>query len=456
MTPDYIHTRVQAHREFFASQQTKSIVFRKEQLCRLRNAILKYEKPLYEALRTDLNKSEDEAFLTEFSIVLQEIKHHLRHLNRWAKPQRVKSSLSVLPSKSYIIPEPLGVALIIAPWNYPFNLLMCPLVGAISAGCCAILKPSPYTPNTAAVMEKIISETFSQNYISIIQGDRHTNTLLLAERYDLIFFTGSPSLGKIVMEAAAKYLTPCLLELGGKSPCVVDQEANLKIAARRIVWGKTINAGQTCIAPDYLFVHESIKAELFSEMGKAIQEFFGENPAKNPFYPRIVNDKAMERLLSLLQQGDIVFGGEYNRAERYIAPTVIDNVKPYFAIMQEEIFGPILPVMTFIDINTVINYVNAHEKPLAFYYFGDHKKAKNVLAQTTSGGACINDVLMHFANPKLPFGGVGHSGMGRYHFYESFMAFSNRRALLLSFNCFDLKAKYVPFKGLKPLKRFLR
>ena len=258
------------------------------------------------------------------------------------------------------------------------------------------------------------------------------------------------------MEAAAKNLTPCVLELGGKSPCIVDKEANIKIAARRIMWGKTINAGQTCIAPDYLFVHESVKAELFAEMKQAIRDFFGENPETSPFFPRIVNDKAMERLLPLLQQGNIVFGGENNRAERYIAPTVIDNVQPDFAIMQEEIFGPILPVLTFNDINTVIKYVNTHEKPLAFYYFGDHKKAKAVLAQTTSGGACVNDVLMHIANPKLPFGGVGNSGMGQYHHHESFIAFSNRRAVVHSFNWFDLKAKYVPFKGLKPLKRFLK
>ena len=456
MTSANIHTIVQNHHDFFGTQKTKSITFRKEQLRKLRAAILKYEKPLYAAFKADLNKSEDEAFLTEISIVLQEIKHHLRNLDRWAKPKRVGSTLAILPSKSSIITEPLGVALIIAPWNYPFNLLFCPLVGAISAGCCAVLKPSPYTPHTAAVMEQIITETFAPEYISIIQGDRHINTLLLEERYDLLFFTGSPSLGKIVMQAAAKNLTPCILELGGKSPCIVDKEANLKIAARRIMWGKTINAGQTCIAPDYLFVHESVKAELFAEMKQAIRDFFGENPETSPFFPRIVNDKAMERLLPLLQQGDIVFGGENNRSERYIAPTVIDNVQPDFAIMQEEIFGPILPALTFNDINTVINYVNTHEKPLAFYYFGNHKKAKTVLAQTTSGGACVNDVLMHIANPKLPFGGVGNSGMGHYHHHESFLAFSHRRAVVRSFNWFDLKAKYVPFRGLKPLKRFLK
>ena len=264
MTPDYIHACVQGHRDFFATQNTKSVAFRKEQLLRLRAAILKYEKPLYEALQADLHKSEEEAFLTEISIVLQEIKHHLRHIDRWAKAQRVGSTLAILPSESYIITEPLGVALIMAPWNYPFNLLICPLVGAISSGCCAVLKQSPYTPHTAAVMEQMISETFPQNYISVVQGDRHVNALLLAERYDIIFFTGSPSLGKLVMEAAAKNLTPCVLELGGKSPCIVDKEANIKIAARRIMWGKTINAGQTCIAPDYLFVHESVKAELFA------------------------------------------------------------------------------------------------------------------------------------------------------------------------------------------------
>lgn len=457
MIPEKIPLALQAHRDFFATQHTKSIAFRKQQLDALYNAIIKNEKALYKALWTDLHKSESEAFLTEISIVLQEIKHHQKHLKRWTKPTRVPTSLSVFPSSSYIIYEPLGTALIIAPWNYPVNLLMCPLVGAIAAGCCAMLKPSPYTPNVATVMEKIITETFPENYISIVQGDRQVNTLLLSQRFDFIFFTGSPKLGKIVMEAAAKNLTPLLLELGGKSPCIVDEDADLKVAARRIMWGKTINAGQTCIAPDYLFAHKNIKDELLAEMRKALIEFFGENPEQNDFFPRIVNEQAVTRLEKLMKDGDIVVGGKIDRENRYIAPTIIDNVTEDMPVMQEEIFGPILPVMTFTDTKTVVDYVNKHEKPLAFYYFGNTKtKAEALLAQTSSGGACINDVILHFANPHLPFGGVGNSGLGKYHHRENFLAFSNRRSVLKSVTWFDIPVKFPPFKGLNKLKRFLK
>lgn len=456
MGPEQIPAALQAHRTFFAGQQTKSVAFRKQQLQVLYNAIIKYEKPLYEAFWEDLHKSEGETFLTEISIVLQEIKHHSRNLKHWTRPKNVCPTLSVLPSKSQIIYEPLGTALIIAPWNYPFNLLFCPLVGAISAGCCAMLKPSPYTPHVANVMEQIITETFPEQYISIIQGNRQINALLLEQRFDFIFFTGSPKLGKTVMQAAAKTLTPVLLELGGKSPCIVDKEADIKVAAQRIMWGKTINAGQTCIAPDYLFVHESIKTQLLEEMKQVLVKMFGENPEISDYFPRIVNAAAMERLEKLMVDGNIVVGGEINKHQRYIAPTIIDNVKPDMPIMQEEIFGPILPVMTFKDTQTVVEYVNNHEKPLAFYYFGNTKKAKSLLSKTSSGGACINDVLLHFANPNLPFGGVGNSGLGKYHHHENFLAFSNRRSVLKSVKWFDLSVKFPPFKGLDKLKIFLK
>lgn len=443
------------HHTFFATHQTKDVSFRITQLKRFKASILKYEKKIADALWADLHKSPEEAYLTETSIVIGEINNHIAHLKRWTKTRKVLSPLFLFPSKSRIVYEPLGVALIISPWNYPFQLLMNPLVGAISAGCCAMLKTSPYAPHIAAVVEELVTETFPDDYISITHGHRETNQNLLEQRFDLIFFTGSPSLGKIVMKAAAQHLTPVVLELGGKSPCIVDKDAHLEIAARRIMWGKTINAGQTCIAPDYLFVHKDVKKELFQEMERAVRQFFGENPKESGHYPRIVTHDAMKRLRLLMKEGEIVFGGEVDEAERYIAPTVIDKVKSDFPIMQEEIFGPLLPVMTFEKIEEPIHYINQQEKPLAFYYFGKNEQAKAVLRQTSSGGACINDTLMHIANHNVPFGGVGNSGMGKYHGYDSFLSFSNRRAIVNTPTWIDLPVKYVPFKFFNLIKKIL-
>ncbi|HEY5591697.1 MAG TPA: aldehyde dehydrogenase [Paludibacter sp.] len=450
-----IENLIQAHHNYFNSQQTKDLKFRIENLKRFKSAIQKFENKIAEALWKDLHKSKEEAYLTETSIVLQEIDNHLKHLKRWVKSKRVSTPIHLLPSSSKIIYEPLGVSLIIAPWNYPFQLLMNSVVGAISSGCCAILKPSPYTPNVAGVMEELIHETFEGKYISIVQGGRDVNRILLEQRFDIIFFTGSPDLGKIVMKAAANHLTPVVLELGGKSPCIVDATANLDVAAKRIAWGKTINAGQTCIAPDYLFVHSSIKNELLKKIAANMENMFGENAQESPYFPRIVNQNAMQRLQKLLLHGDIVYGGKVDSDDRYISPTIIDEVKPDFPIMQEEIFGPLLPVMTFEKIDTVIEYVNSHEKPLAFYYFGKNKQAKDVLSKTTSGGGCVNDTLMHITNHHLPFGGVGNSGMGRYHGHDSFLAFSNARSIVTTPTWFDLPVKYVPFKYFKWVKKIL-
>ena len=443
------------HREFFATQQTKDVEFRLTQLRKLKKIILENQEKIEQALWKDLHKSPEEAYLTEISIVIGEIDNHISRLKEWAKPQNVSTPIHLLPSSSKVIYEPLGVALIIAPWNYPFQLLINSLVGAISAGCCSVLKPSPDTPTVAKVMESMIVENFDSSYISIVQGARETNTILFSQRFDIIFFTGSPKVGKVVMKAAAEHLTPVVLELGGKSPCIVDADANIDIAAKRIIWGKLINAGQTCIAPDYLFAHHSIKDELLNSMAKHIKEMYGENIKESRFYPRIVNEQAMERLTGLLKEGKIHTGGEFDIKERFIAPTIIDEVHPDFLIMQTEIFGPILPVMTFDKIEEPIEYINKNEKPLAFYYFGKNKKAKEVLAKTTSGGACINDTLMHIANHKLPFGGVGNSGMGKYHGHESFLAFSNKRAIVFSPTWIDLPFKYIPFKYFKIIKKII-
>ncbi|MBN2261313.1 MAG: aldehyde dehydrogenase family protein, partial [Prolixibacteraceae bacterium] len=342
---EIIENIIISQKAFYASGETRNIKFRIENLRKFKAAIKNYEKEITDALHTDLHKSYHEAFLTEISIVTQEIDIHIKHLRRWARPKRVATPLYLWPSKSRIIFEPLGVSLIIAPWNYPFQLLMNPLVGAISAGCCAMLKPSPYTPTVAAVMDKLIKATFPEQYIALAQGDRKVNAFLLEQRFDVIFYTGSPDVGKVVMQAAAKNLTPVILELGGKSPCIVDKSANVDIAAKRIAWGKTINAGQTCIAPDYLFVHKNVKAELLERIAFHITQFFGNSIKESEYYPRIVNEKAMQRLEKLIQHGQIVFGGETDPKERYISPTIIDNIEPDFPIMQEEIFGPILPVM---------------------------------------------------------------------------------------------------------------
>lgn len=442
-------------RAFFASHETKNLAFRLHQLKRLKQAIQQYQSQIEQALWTDLHKSPEEAYLTEISIVTGEIDNHLKKLKKWAKPRKVHTPIHVLPSSSQIIYEPLGVALIVAPWNYPFQLLINSLVGAISAGCCSILKPSPDTPAIARVMEDMIAEFFPPEYISLVQGGRETNTILFSKRFDIIFFTGSPMVGKVVMKAAAEYLTPVVLELGGKSPCIVDADANLEVAARRIAWGKLINAGQTCIAPDYLLVHQSVKEELLSKIVQSIREMYGENPRESRFYPRIVNHRAMDRLTDLLKEGKIYYGGEYDREEKYIAPTILDEVQPGFAIMQQEIFGPILPVISFNQIEEAISYVNQREKPLAFYYFGKNKTAKDVLARTTSGGGCINDTIMHIVNHDLPFGGVGNSGLGNYHGHSSFLAFSNQRGIINTPTWIDLPLKYVPFKYINLIKKIL-
>jgi aldehyde dehydrogenase (NAD+) len=446
---------LKSQKEFFSEHRTKNVDFRLQQLKKLKSAILKYEAKITGALWNDLHKSPEEVYLTEISIVLQEINSHIKHLKKWAKPQRVATPVHLLPSKSRIIYEPLGVALIISPWNYPFQLLMNPLIGAVSAGCCAVLKPSPYTPETARVMEEMIAETFPSNYIGIVQGNREVNKILLEQRFDLIFFTGSPDLAKKVMKAASEHLTPVVLELGGKSPCIIDKEANIDIAAKRVAWGKTVNSGQTCIAPDYLFIHHSVKDLFVEKYKKAVVDMFGNDCKQSRFYPRIVNVKAMERLKKLLLDGNIVFGGEFDENERYMAPTLIDGVKPEYPVMQEEIFGPILPVMTFDDISQVIDYVNSHEKPLAFYYFGNSKKSKDILFKTTSGGGCINDTLMHITNHNLPFGGIGNSGTGKYHGKESFLAFSNKRAIVNSPVWFDMTLKYAPFKHFNKIKKII-
>lgn len=450
---EHIAATVKAQKEFFATHATRDIAFRKQALRRLEAALRKYEKPLAAALWNDLHKSYEEAYLTEIGLVYAEIKKHLQHVHRWARPQRVAPTMSVFPSRSKVLYEPLGTALIIAPWNYPVQLLLSPLVGAISAGCTAVLKPSPYVPHVAQVLEQMVAEAFDEQYVAVVQGDRTVNAALLEQRYDLLFFTGSPALGKIVMTAAAKNLTPVVLELGGKSPCIVDADADLALAARRIAWGKALNAGQTCIAPDYLLLHESVKAPFIEALKRAFVDLLGDNPRESQHYAHIVNDKAFARLRSYLSDGEIVFGGTTDAAERYFAPTILDHVSPDSSVMCEEIFGPIFPIQTFGTLDEAVLFVNAREKPLALYYFG--KNGERVLRHTSSGGACINDTIMHIANDNLPFGGVGQSGMSAYHGVESFRVFSHRRAVVSSPTWIDVPFRYMPYSLFRFVKRLL-
>jgi aldehyde dehydrogenase (NAD+) len=441
--------------KYFATHETKDVAFRLRQLQTLRKGITDRQKDLEAALWADLHKSPQEVFLAEYSIVIQEIDNHIRRLRRWSKPRAVRSPLSILPSRSRIIYEPLGVSLIMAPWNYPFQLLFNPLVGAISAGCCAVLKSSPYVPQTAQVMSEIISACFPKEYIAFTNGNRDVNKALLEQRFDMIFFTGSPLLGKTVMRAAAEHLTPVVLELGGKSPCIIDRYANIEVAARRVAWGKTINAGQTCVAPDYLFVHQAVKDRFVSEYKLAVERMYGVEPKQSPLYPRIVSEAAAERLQSLFHHGKTVYGGDCDLSERYVAPSLIEDADEASPLMQDEIFGPILPLKTFDALQEVVDYVNNRHKPLALYYFGKDRDAKTLLKQVSSGGACINDTLIHLVNHRLPFGGVGNSGMGKYHGRDSFLVFSNARATVWSPAAFDLPFRYPPFKYFNLIKRVL-
>ena len=450
---NYITTTLLSQRAYFRSGTTLPLSFRRQMLRKLSDAMHQYEKPLAEALWIDLHKSYEEAYLTELSIVYGEIRNHLKHLRCWAKPERKSSPLAIMPASSRIVKEPLGNALIIAPWNYPVQLLLNPLVGAISAGCTAMLKPSPYVPHVSAVLTEMIQSTFPAEYIAIVEGNREVNQMLLAERWDMIFFTGSPSLGKMVMAAAAQHLTPVVLELGGKSPCIIDKSADLKVAAKRVAWGKALNAGQTCIAPDYLMIHEEVKDKFLKLLVKEWKHLLTKDPQKAKHFVRIVNDKALERLIGYLKDGNIYHGGKYNREERYLSPTILTDVSPDAPVMQEEIFGPIFPVLTFKEIDEVITFVTNREKPLALYYFGT--QGDKVLRHTSSGGACVNDVIMHIVNHSVPFGGVGNSGMGAYHGKDSFLAFSHRRSVISTPTWVDMPFRYMPYKLFKLIKRLV-
>lgn len=449
---------IENQRKFYEENKTKNLNFRKEQLKRLKKSIIKYEKEILQSLRKDLNKSDFEGYITEISMVLQEIDYTIKNLSKWMKPKKVRTPITQAISKSRIYAEPYGLALIIAPWNYPFQLIMTPLVGAMAAGNCVVLKPSPYSVHTSNIVEKIIKETFNEEYISIFQGDREVNKQLLEERFDYIFFTGGAGMGKVIMQAASKSLTPITLELGGKSPCIVDKTANIDLAAKRIIWGKLINSGQTCVAPDYLLVHSKVKYELIEKMKEYIIQFYGNTPLTSPDYPKIINKKHFNRLIDLMNHEDIIFGGDYNKDRNQIEPTIFDNITWESKIMEEEIFGPFIPILEFEDLDETITGINNKPKPLALYLFTRDKENETKLITNISyGGGCINDTIIHIATPYMPFGGVGNSGMGGYHGKWSFNLFSHKKSIMKKSNLLDLPFRYPPFnKDLNFIKKIMK
>ena len=446
---------VKKQKAFYRSGATLDLKFRKEMLSKMRSGLKKWEHALLEALWKDLHKSAEEAYMTEIGLVYGELDDAIKHLGRWARRRRVCSPVTVMPSKSYIVREPLGNTLIVAPWNYPVQLLLSPLVGAIAAGCTAVLKPSPYVPTVSDTLQKLIEDCFPEEYIALVQGNRDVNTILFGTRWDFVFYTGSPAIAKVLSAAQADYLTPMVLELGGKSPCIVDRDADIEVAARRIVWGKCLNSGQTCIAPDYLFVHEEIKQKFVEAFSKQLDFLYPEGTKDSDYYVHIVRDAAFERVSGYLKDGRILAGGRTDKATRWIEPTLLDGVKPDSPVMTTEIFGPVFPMMTFCDRKEVIDFVTSREKPLAFYYFGKQADAWEMISRTTSGGACINDVIMHVANSRIPFGGVGNSGMGNYHSERSFLAFSHERSVLSTPTWIDLKFRYMPYKLFGLVKKLL-
>lgn len=444
-------------RNFFLTGQTKNIQFRLEKLRKLKLAITLHEKAIIQALQADLGRPEVEAFTSEIVLVNQEIEYAIKHLRTWSKPKKTKVSWQLLPAQASIYPEPLGVILIIGAWNYPFQLNILPLIGAMAAGNCAIIKPSEYAPHTSCLLGEIAGKIFDDDYISVIEGDVKISQQLLAQKFDHIFFTGSAPVGKIVMAAAAQNLTPVTLELGGKSPCIVDTDTDIRKTARRITWGKFSNAGQACIAPDYLLVHRDIKFQLLENIKKSIQEFYGENPANSPDYGRIINLRQFDRLVELLSYGEVIIGGEINREQLYIAPTIIDRVSWQDEPMLSEIFGPILPVLTYENITEAIAKIDSQPKPLALYLFSQNKRLqKQILQETSSGGVCFNDTLLQYCVPTLPFGGVGNSGMGNYHGKTGFDTFSHYKSVLHKPFFLASKLLYPPYKGkLSLLKKIL-
>jgi len=449
---------IEKQKEFFNSGKTLPLEFRINQLKRLRDSIERNEKIILEALYKDLRKSEIEAYNSEVLVVTTEVDYVLKRISKWTRPRKVRTPLMHQPAKSLVYPEPAGVVLILAPWNYPFQLTFAPLIGAIAAGNCAVLKPSEYAPHMSAAMAEIIRNDFGQDYITVTEGGVEVSKALLQEKFDHIFFTGSTNVGKMVMRAASQHLTPVTLELGGKSPCIVWKDANIEVTSRRILWGKFMNAGQTCVAPDYLLVHKDVREGLIEALINGIGKFYGPSPQRSKDYARIINQNHFERLIKYLEDGTVLFGGEHDKKDLYISPTLLSDVKQSAPVMQDEIFGPILPIFEFETMEDVIDRIRSKPKPLSLYLFtNDRSVLEAVLRNTSSGGVCINDTVSHIVGSGLPFGGVGESGFGNYHGKASFDTFTHPKSVLRRSFSFDARMKYPPYQvELKKIKRILR
>lgn len=453
-----LHEILEKQRIFFREGISRNLNYRRQSLLRLSENLKRCEEELYEALEKDLGKSRYEAYGTELGLVYSEISYMLRHLSRMAKPRRVHTPLMNFPSKSIIYKEPYGVVLIMSPWNYPVQLTLVPLIGALAAGNCAVVKPSAYSPEVSKVLAKILRATFSESHVYTVTGGREVNQNLLMEKFDYIFFTGGKTVGHTVMEAAAKHLTPVTLELGGKSPCIVDESADIAVAARRIVWGKFLNCGQTCVAPDYVLVHSSVKEKLLEAMVRNIEALYGENPLESKDYGKIINEKHFDRLGHLLEGETPYYFGGADPDKCKIGPVILDDGNWESPAMQEEIFGPILPVLSFESLESVKTEIEAGPRPLALYLFTKRKEAEQYILDNLSfGGGCVNDTVMHLAGSSMPFGGVGASGMGSYHGKYSFRTFSHEKSVLKKSTVIDIPMRYAPYpKSLRIIKKFLK
>lgn len=453
MKNNYITETVERQRRFFKSGKTMKISFRKEMLMKLKTALKENETAILKGLNADLNKSGTEAYMTEIGIVLEELNYHIKHIHSWAKPKRVHTPVAHFPSKSVIYPKPYGVALIISPWNYPLNLSLLPLIAAISAGCTAVLKPSEYAPNTSGVLKNLLSSVFDPDFITVIECSGNENKKLSEENFDYIFFTGSKEVGREIMKKAAENLTPVTLELGGKSPCIISSSADVKLAAKRICFGKTLNSGQTCVAPDYVLIDGKLKEEFIDAYRDSLNIFFPNGNYSDMC--SIINKKHFHRALGLLSSGAIRLGGGFDEDRLMIEPTILDDVGVDSPVMTEEIFAPILPILTYNSINTAIDFINDNPSPLALYYFGKDKyERENVINSCRFGGCCINDTVIHITNPRLPFGGIGESGIGAYHGKTGFDTFSHYTSIVKHSLHPDLSIRYRPYTNFK--KKIIR
>lgn len=443
-------------RKYFATNNTLDIEFRIQQLKKLKNIIIANEQNILDALHKDLRKPKFEAYATEIGLILNEIEDTIKNIRSWARPTRIPTPLFHQVGSSYIYHDPLGTVLIIAPWNYPFQLLIAPVIGAIAGGNTMVLKPSELAPNTAELINKMISENFDEAYMKVVMGGIIESKALLEEKFDYIFFTGGTEIGRQIYMSAARHLTPVTLELGGKSPCIVDKDVHLEHTSRRILWGKFSNAGQTCVAPDYLMVHKSIKPKLIDMMKKHLKEMYSENVQQSPDYARIISERHFDRITGLMKEGNITHGGKTDKEDLFIEPTFIEDTNSNMRVMQEEIFGPVLPILEYEKLDEVINYVNAGSKPLALYVYSSNKNVQDeILNKCTFGGGCVNESVLHVGQTRLPFGGVGDSGIGAYHGKASFDTFTHKKSILKKSTISDLKIKYPPYKNNLPILKKL-